>query len=187
MVHAKRPKTEDQVHKLLNALGVSDLKKVSTCLKAAIINGYVLLLQPKEDPLGLFGLDQVLLKGKCLDPDRDCKQKVTCRVRDILYQPDNGIDYADGGPAATLRCTEFCPGIYVTRLCLGTPEFENGKFHNHCAEHFKFGYCIGDYQNCHCPKCGGHYSGHGCSCYSFDSEDELSSDECGSSYTVESD
>lgn len=183
VIHSKRPKTEKEVHDLLKALGVSDLERVSTCLKAAIINGYVLLLPPKEDPLGLFGLDQVVREGRCLN--YSCKRTVTCRIKDIMYQPDRGADYSDGGPGATLRCTDECPGIYLTRLCLGTPHFENGKFHNHCKEHSCFGYCIGDYENRHCSKCGGHWSGsQGCSCYSLDSDDDdLSSDEIGSCYS----
>ena len=165
VIYSKRPRTEAQVHELLKSLGVSDsdTKRVSMCLKAAIINGHVLLLPPKDDPLGMFGLDQVIAKGRCVSYS-PCRKKVTCLVRDILYQPDDGSDYDDGGPNAPLHCSDECSGIYVTRLCQGTPTFDNGKFHNHCTQHSRFGYCIGDYHERHCGNCGGHYSGGTCSC-----------------------
>lgn len=55
----KVPKTKKAVHGLLKSLGVEDPTKVSCCLKAGIMNGYVKLLAPENDPEGEFGLDQV--------------------------------------------------------------------------------------------------------------------------------
>ena len=53
------PKTKKAVHDLLKSLGVENPTKVSCCLKAGIMNGYVKLLAPENDPEGEFGLDQV--------------------------------------------------------------------------------------------------------------------------------
>lgn len=53
------PKTKKVVHDLLKSLGVENPAKVSCCLKAGIMNGYVKLLAPENDPEGEFGLDQV--------------------------------------------------------------------------------------------------------------------------------
>lgn len=53
------PKSKKAVHGLLKSLGVENPTKVSNCLKAGIMNGYVKLLAPENDPEGEFGLDQV--------------------------------------------------------------------------------------------------------------------------------
>lgn len=53
------PKSKKAVHDLLKSLGVENPTKVSNCLKAGIMNGYVKLLAPENDPEGEFGLDQV--------------------------------------------------------------------------------------------------------------------------------
>lgn len=53
------PKSKKGVHDLLKSLGVENPTKVSSCLKAGIMNGYVKLLAPEKDPEGEFGLDQV--------------------------------------------------------------------------------------------------------------------------------
>ena len=53
------PKTKKAVHDLLKSLGVENPTKVGCCLKAGIMNGYVKLLAPENDPEGEFGLDQV--------------------------------------------------------------------------------------------------------------------------------
>ena len=155
------------VHKLLSDLGVERPASVSSCLKAALLNGFVTLKRPADDPEGKFGLDQVVVTGDCLC----CNEKdLTCRIRDILYQPDyGGCDYEDGGEEAPLKCSdEHCGiGIYVTGLCNGSPAFDSGKFHNHCQSCPLFGVCIGDYREVHCDRCGSHYyaGGMGGSCY----------------------
>lgn len=64
------------------------------------------------------------------------------------------ICFAQG---ASFRCGDDCGGIYVTRICLGTPTFDSGKFHNHCTRCPGFGVCIFDYRNAHCDTCGNHY------------------------------
>ena len=155
------------VHKLLSDLGVERPTSVSSCLKAAILNGSITLKRPADDPDSEFGLDQVVIEGECL-----CcgEEGLTCRVRDILYQPDyGGCDYEDGGEEAPFKCTdESCGiGIYVTGLCSGSPSFDSGKFHNHCQACPMFGVCIGDYREAHCDRCGSHYfaGGMGGSCY----------------------
>ena len=53
------PRQKKAVHDLLKSLGVENPTKVSCCLKAGIMNGYVKLLAPENDPEGEFGLDQV--------------------------------------------------------------------------------------------------------------------------------
>ena len=160
-------KAVENIHKLLSDLGVEEPKKVSCCLKAGILNGCIVLKRPAEDPEGQYGLDQVLTTGDCLICD---EEDLTCRIRNILYQPDyGGGDYEDGGEEAPFKCTgEDCDlGIYITGLCSGSPTFDSGKFHNHCKECPLFGICIGDYREVHCRKCGDHFfaGGMGGSCY----------------------
>ena len=41
------------------AHGVTNVFNVSMCLKAGILNGYVKLLKPEDDPEKKFGLNQV--------------------------------------------------------------------------------------------------------------------------------
>ena len=170
--------TEKRMNELFQLLGVNDVDRVSQCLRAAILKGFVKLEDPKNDSEGKFGLDQPLISGKCIA----CDKKLTCRVRDVLYQPDYaGTDYEDGGEDATFRCnsTDYCSvGIYVTRICTGTPTFDSGKFHNHCDLHPNHGYCIGDYRDRHCERCGKHYyAGGDCVCDCYQEEDDESSDE----------
>ena len=150
--------TEKRMNELLALLGVTDVERVSKCLKAAILKGYVRLEDPKCDPEGKWGLDQPLVDGKC----HTCGKKITCHVRDVLYQPDYaGLDYGNGGCSATFRCVrsveQHCDGIYITEMCTGKPSFDSGKSHNHCPQHRKYGYCIGDYRESHCEVCGNHY------------------------------
>ena len=45
------PKTKKAVHDLLKSLGVENPTKVSCCLKAGIMNGYVKLLAPENESL----------------------------------------------------------------------------------------------------------------------------------------
>lgn len=160
-----RPMTVKRLNELLVLLGVKDGGNVSKCLKAAILNGHIKLQDPKDDSEGKYGLDQVVTEGKCLM----CSKKLTCRVRDVLYQPDYGGHDYEEGEDATFRCdgADGCVGIYVTSMCIGDPMFDSGKFHNHCSFHAKLGYCIGDYREVHCKRCKSHYHpiGEGkCSC-----------------------
>jgi len=64
--------------------------------------------------------------------------------------------------------------MYVTGICSGRPNFDSGKFHNHCTRCPDFGQCIGDYREAHCGRCGGHYfaglSGFKCPCRGGDPE-----------------
>lgn len=148
-------KAKERVHDLLASLGVERPKEVSSCVKAAILNSFVKLLPTSEDPEGKYGLDQVIATGECFD----CDKRLKCTVRDVLYQPDYaGLDYEDGRENATFRCDgEECGGIYVTDICCGSPQFDSGKFHNHCTQCPRFGMCIGDYREQHCDGCGKHY------------------------------
>ena len=117
--------TEKRMNELLALLGVTDVERVSKCLKAAILKGYVRLEDPRCDPEGKWGLDQPLVDGKC----HTCGKKITCHVRDVLYQPDYaGLDYGNGGCSATFRCVrsveQHCDGIYITQMCSGKPSFD---------------------------------------------------------------
>ena len=155
------------VHKILTEkCGVSDVDSVSNCLKRAILQGHIKINK---------GLDTVVMSGECLD----CPEMITCTVGDILYQQDYaGLDYADNGENASLRCPtakckehneygcleeecqpnkEICPGIYVTMMCEGQPRFDCGKFHHHCTHCSDFGVCIHDYREAHCEDCGEHF------------------------------
>ena len=94
-----------------------------------------------------------------------CGTEIVCRIRDILYQPDyGGCDYESvskrwvcnvtvraghlsiiQGEQASVQCPEEdCVGIYVTNICHGDPNFDTGKFHNHCKACPGFGVCIGE-------------------------------------------
>ena len=46
------------MHSLLRQHGVTAVSKVSKCLKAGILHGFVKLVSPEEDPEREFGLDQ---------------------------------------------------------------------------------------------------------------------------------
>jgi hypothetical protein len=106
----------------------------------------------------------VLISGKC--PSGCCDHaEVTITIRDILQQTDYpGTDYEDGAESACVRCPdESCDtGIYVTDMCTGTPQFDTGKFHNHCKDCPDGGVCMSDYRIAHCVRCGHHtYMGQG--------------------------
>ena len=136
-----------QVHAMLTAVGVDDPQRVSCCLKRGIQRGYIVIDGDGD------GLDAIICSGKCM-----CCSKVhSVTIRDCLYQSDyGGNDYEEGGVNGAIQC-EDCMGIYVTRLCQGEPQFDSGKFHNHCTECPGFGQCIGDYREAHCSGCGKHY------------------------------
>jgi hypothetical protein len=59
-------------------------------------------------------------------------------------------------------------GMRLLRNVAGKPEFDNGKFHNHCERCPGFGVCIGDYREAHCGQCHEHYftglTGFRCGC-----------------------
>ncbi len=132
------------------------MNSISNCLRKAIYKGHISL--DGDNPL-----DQVVLTGKC----DSCSKSVTTTVRQLLYQPDYaGTDYEEGGEDAAIKCPGCGVGIYVSHICEGRPEFDSGKFHNHCSECPNFGECIGDYRMAHCRKCNKHYyagAGDGCS------------------------
>lgn len=144
----------------LNQLGIDKVKNVSNCLKKAIQLGYV-------NVSGDNGLDTVVLADKC----ESCSEPLSATVKDLLYQPDYaGLDYEEGGEDAPVKCEKCGTGNYVTQICSGNPQFDSGKFHNHCTQCPGYGKCIGDYRESHCEKCGKHYfaglSGFDCSCES---------------------
>lgn len=135
-------------------LGING-KKVSSCLKRAIAVGFIKFTGEPSD------LEQVVFEGTYgYDIDHDFK----VHLKDLLYQPDcGGHDYEEGSYDATVVCTcheeddEESLRVYITGLCEGDPNFECGKFHNHCKECPDFGVCLGDHREGHCHKCGGHY------------------------------
>ena len=155
---AKKPEPkiyekENEVHTLLKQCSVPDPGKVCKCLKAGIMNGFVTLLPPSQDPEQKYGLNQVIAKGEC----QACSAKVKATIKDILYQGDIGTDYETGSQNAKIFCPNKCGGIYVGGLCLGDAYTECGKFYNHCTVCPRFGTCIYDYRETHCRKCNDHY------------------------------
>jgi len=107
---------------------------------------------------GPESLRQIVIKAPCIE----CDHQVSATLKKLLYQPDYaGTDYEEGGTDATVTCkNKDCgAGIYVTNLCIGKPEFDNGKFHNHCDQCPYFGKCFGDYRDFHCHDCGEHFFG----------------------------
>ena len=144
---------ESEVHELLKQCGVDDPKKVCHCLKAGIMNGFITLLTPDQDPGNEYGLKQVIAKGEC----QTCSAKVKATIKQILYQGDVGRDYESGSPEAKIFCPNKCGGIYVGGLCIGDAYTECGKFYNHCVACPRFGTCIYDYRESHCPTCDDHF------------------------------
>eukprot|EP00484_Ammonia_sp_Unknown_P027375 CAMPEP_0197029236 /NCGR_PEP_ID=MMETSP1384-20130603/8739_1 /TAXON_ID=29189 /ORGANISM="Ammonia sp." /LENGTH=290 /DNA_ID=CAMNT_0042458367 /DNA_START=30 /DNA_END=899 /DNA_ORIENTATION=- len=134
------------VHDMLRKAGVEKPESVSDCLKKGIQRGHYTICESEG------GLDQVIHRGTCIC----CSRKYNVSIRDVLYQSDYGGDYEDGGEGGAIQCEDCC-GLYVTRLCEGRPQFDSGKFHNHCTECPGFGQCIGDYREAHCGRCGKHY------------------------------
>eukprot|EP01102_Stenamoeba_stenopodia_P004325 TRINITY_DN14643_c0_g1_i1.p1 TRINITY_DN14643_c0_g1~~TRINITY_DN14643_c0_g1_i1.p1 ORF type:complete len:288 (-),score=67.34 TRINITY_DN14643_c0_g1_i1:172-1035(-) len=156
--------TTDEVNQMLRDAGIDDPDSVSRCVKRAILKSYIRINGPDS-------LDKTLMKAPC----PDCQKEVTVTIREVLYQDDYaGTDYEEGGEDASVKCPSGkCSGIYVTGICTGKPEFDSGKFHNHCEKCPDFGVCIGDYREAHCDLCGNHYfqglSGLSCdNCYDSD-------------------
>jgi len=159
-----------EVYELLTKAGVKDPKKVSSCVKASIMAGYIKMTGSEED------LKQTVVSGTF--GDWYCGHEVNVTLEQLLYQPDYaGFDYEDGLRNATVICDKHemleddeeaknnkgddkeCEEgrTYVTRVCQGFPDLDCGKSHNHCTECPGFGDCIHDYRNVHCWDCGEHY------------------------------
>lgn len=155
--------TEDDVHDFLRRCGITyDLDEVNMCLKAALLNGK---MRVPDDMLhtedASSWLDQVLLSEECRNSI--CKKRMTCTIREVLYQDHRDSMREDADDRAPVHCGGFwCSKKYVTTICRGMPRFDRSN-HNHCTVCPGFGCCIGYWQNNHCMKCGGHYiSGERC-------------------------
>ena len=159
--------TCDDVHAYLSRAGIEDPESVNPCLKAGMLNGCVPM------PADVAGWqDTVICDGTCFN----CEAPHEATIRDVLYQPTyGGNDYGEENDGA-VQCEEcdYGCGMYVTGICGGRPNFDSGKFHNHCTRCPDFGQCIGDYREAHCGRCGGHYfaglSGFKCPCRGGDPE-----------------
>eukprot|EP01084_Bolivina_argentea_P276468 471735_1 len=138
--------TRSAVHSMLKAVGVENVEQVSKCLKKGIQQGYY-----KIDVDG-DGLDVVIYKDQC----HYCWGRHTVKMRDVLYQDDVGADCYNG----PIKCEKMLEGgVFVTKMCKGQPEFDDGKGFNHCYECRGFGTCIGEWYLTHCRSCGTHYNG----------------------------
>jgi hypothetical protein len=123
----------------------------------------------KGKPKMKLDLDYVVWRGRCeagahgWDIDPCCppeeRTEMVARIRDLLFQPDEGGDYEDYSYSATVECPECEYRVYLDSLCAGRPSESNGggKGFNHCRECPGFGCCIGDIREAHCRACGEHY------------------------------
>ena len=120
-----------QVDQALRDAGYEDPKEASSCVKKGIQKGYISLDG---------GLDKVIYSGgKCYR----CNYKLSCTLRQLLDQPDYvGYGGTSGGgndEDAPLQC-ENCMengepyGMYLTHVCEGGMNLNNGSFLNHCTE-----------------------------------------------------
>ncbi len=135
------------------------------CVAAAIAKGYIKFngtVEELDSPLVFRKRTLVFEDRSCCD----CSHEIRPTLRQLLRQPDyGGDDYEDGLNETTVRCeVKHCEGrCYVTSLCKGTPDSDDGKFHNHCFQCPGRGVCLGDYREAHCRTCNTHYWGsHGC-------------------------
>ena len=146
-IPTKQNLTTEDVDAILVAAGIEDASRVSKCLRGGQ-KRYISFTS--ENPL-----KEVVIRSPC----RECFEYLTVTVEDLLYQPDDSaLDWEEGGLCASVRCSnEECAGIYVTRICEGTPKFDSGKYHKHCTQCKDFGTCIGDCREVHCRSCGRHY------------------------------
>ena len=143
------------IHKLLEKMG-GDLYSDNTgnCVRAAIQKGFIKITGRQSD-----------LKKVIHSETGPCGHVIKATLADLLEQPDYaGTDYEDGLQDATVLCTvDGCAEdegrTYVTDICTGKPQFDDGKGHNHCTECKAFGKCTGDYRQSHCYHCGKHYFG----------------------------
>ena len=150
------------VEKRLALVKVKNAKRVSTCVKAAISNGFIKIL-------GSAGHD---LRREIISGPLQCGHNCTATLADVLYQPDFvGVDPNTLSRLATVFCSFYsngsCPEgwAFVTGMCKGKPRFDwTGESVNHCKKcDSVFGECADDYKSTHCPKCGDHYSTACCS------------------------
>lgn len=143
------------IHELLEKMG-GDLYSDNTgnCVRAAIQKGFIKITGRQSD-----------LKKVIHSETGPCGHVIKATLADLLEQPDYaGTDYEDGLQDATVLCTvDGCAEdegrTYVTDICTGKPQFDDGKGHNHCTECKAFGKCTGDYRQSHCYHCGKHYFG----------------------------
>jgi len=135
-----------EIHEMLVSMGIEDPRQTSKCVRAAIMKGLIKITGNPEE------MEMIICEGKC----EECSLLMKAKLKDLLMQPDyGGSDYEDGCLNATVRCEgPECEGAsYVTNICTGNPQFDNGKFHNHCGLCPGFGVCINDYRMGHCTGC----------------------------------
>jgi len=156
-------------------LGRAVDKDHGCCAKEAIRKGFLNIEGTPDD------LKKVVFKDVDISAGGGgCECKVDVTLEMLLKQPNyvggDEDDYEDVGlEGATIFCEEhkeenggWCR---MSGLCEGN--VTTGKFLNHCVKGKcsngkEYGMCIGDSQNAHCTRCGGHYyaggwgGGHGC-------------------------
>jgi len=145
-----------EVYALLKSMGVKYPGKTSRCIRAAIMRGYITITGHKAD------MDQVVF---------ECEQGIVCNhgykatLKQLLYQPDDGGMWYEEIEEAPLKlrcergknCEEAdLNKAFVTGLCVGQPQLDSGKFHNHCEGCPAFGICLGDYRESHFNAFGQH-------------------------------
>jgi len=164
-----------EVKQLLQGMGITNLEDKNLCTMAAIQKGFIQVEGKPED------LDMVVFEAK-----GECGHMFKPTLKQLLEQPDySGTDYEDGAESATVKCPENpeeCSGQYATNLCIGRPELDCGKFHNHCRGCPGFGRCLNDYRSSCYNKHGVHTNKVyfvGLSCNNWtDSEDEEEERDC---------
>lgn len=129
--------SKNDVNNIFKNLDI-DHEKVNKCLKSAVLKRHI-IIKYKDS------LNNVIYSSSC----ELCGEELNCTIYDILYQSEfGGHDYDEGSDDATLICkNKDCDyRVYVTGLCNNTPEFDCGKFHNHCTNNNckDFGSCMGD-------------------------------------------
>ena len=156
----------------LLAIAKGDMKTShGNCVAAAISKRYIKF----KGTVAELDAPVIFRKSPLIFRDRSCcgcTHDIRPTLRQLLLQPDyGGDDYEDGLHETPVRCSaKRCPGrCYVTGLCSGRPDDDDGKFHNHCGQCPGHGRCLGDYREAHCDKCGGHYfhglsGSYGCPC-----------------------
>eukprot|EP00667_Euglena_gracilis_P011742 EG_transcript_12007 len=142
-------------------LAAADIQQMSLCVRAGLLRGafgFTFTGASEE-------LDRVAVTTSC----EECQGPMEVTVRALLRQRDYaGLDYADEGRQAVLKCAACGRGRYVSACCRGTVALDCGKSHNHCRDCPGLGTCIYDYRNAHCHKCGRHFfqgrTGFACPC-----------------------
>merc|ERR1712136_544817 len=92
-----------EVHTMLENAGVTNLKRVNKCLKAAIRRGCYHID-------GSDSLDQIILEASC----KCCEKKLEVTMRDALYQKCHVVECGE----------ELCATQYLIALCAGTPKLD---------------------------------------------------------------